>query len=145
MSARRLDSVLRVRAIREQLARGDVAQRRGELTARRADEERALAAIRSADRAEAVAAPLFLARRAMLAGGARDAKTAGSATAVAADELNAAAERWRVAAQRLDGIERLVDRLRDEAELDEQRRTANELDDLVVARRLVPQSREQVA
>jgi hypothetical protein len=145
VSARRLDAVLRVRSLREQLARGDVARQRAILAARQDREARALAAIRSADRSAAVAASLFLARRAMLAGGARDAKAAGEATAVARDELEAAAEHWRAAAQRLDGIERLVDRLTKEAELDEQRETANELDDLVLARRSLARDRRHVA
>lgn len=135
MSARRLDAVLRIRALREQLARGDVARQRAELQAREDGQAAALAAIRVADRSAAVAAPLFLARRAMLAGGAHDAQAAGAAVAVAQDELDAAAAHWRETAQRLDGIERLVERLTAEAEEEEQRQIANELDDLVLARR----------
>lgn len=145
MSTRRLDSVLRVRTIREQIARGEVARKRAELDARWDDEARAVAAIRAVDRASALAAPLFLARRAMLASGAQDAKIARAANAVAQEELDAAAGHWRVVAQRLDGIERLVDRLRAEADLDDQRRSANEIDDLVIARRSPHHRQEHVA
>jgi hypothetical protein len=134
MSARRLDAVLRIRALREQLARGDVARHRAELQAQEAGQVAALAAIRAADRSVAVEAPLFLARRAMLAGGAHDAQLAGAAVVVAQDELDAAAAHWRETAQRLDGIERLVERLTAEAEHEQQRQIANELDDLVLAR-----------
>lgn len=145
MSTRRLDAVLRIRALREQLARGDVARHRATLTARQDDESRAVAAIRVADRSTAVAAPLFLARRAMLAGGARDARSAGEATGVARGELDEAAAHWRATAQRLDGIERLVERLASEARVDEERGAANELDDLVLMRRTSSRTSEPAA
>lgn len=135
MTTRRLDAVLRVRELREQLARGDVARQRAVLHAREDAEASARAAIQVADRSHAVAAPLFLARRAMLAGGAAEVRTAGLATHAARHELDEAAAHWRRTAQRLDGIERLVERLTAEAEIDARRADANELDDLVLMRR----------
>ncbi len=144
MSGRRLDAVLRVRALREQLARSEVARQRGVLSAREDAAARAHAAIRRADRRDAVEAPLFLARRAMLAGGVRDANTAGAAAGMAREDLDAAAARWRETARRLDGVERLVERLTAEADVEERRRDAKELDDLVISRHTSENTRERI-
>lgn len=134
MSRRRLDAVVRVRTLREQLARGEVSRRHGALEDRRRAESDAWAAIRDADRDPTLDARVFIGRRGMLAAGAREAEVAAEATVNARTELHHAAEHWQQTARRLDGIERLVDRLTDEVRADEQRRTANELDDLVVMR-----------
>ncbi len=134
MSGRRLDAVVRVRTLREQLARGEVSRRRAELTARQQLEAEAWAAIRETDRSDRVEARMFLGRRAMLAAGAREADAAGAATGAARHELHHASDHWQQTARRLDGIERLVERVTAEAAADEQRRDANELDDLVVMR-----------
>ncbi len=134
MSGRRLDAVVRVRALREQLARGEVSLRHASLTDRQHAEAAAWQAIRDAGEPSAVDGRLFVGRRAMLSAGVREADAAVEATGVARVELDHAADHWRQTARRLDGIERLVERLADEAEGDERRRDANDLDDLVVMR-----------
>lgn len=134
MSARRLDTVLRVRAIREQIARGDVARQRMDLEQRCDEQARAISAISDPDRSSAIEAPLFLARRAALSGGVRDVDVATAATDVSREELDVVSLRWREAAQQLDGIDRLIEQMRAITHADDQRREANELDDLVVMR-----------
>jgi flagellar export protein FliJ len=134
VSRRRIDTVVRVRAIHERLARGEVARRRAELERRREAEAAAWAALRRADDRSPTSAPPFLARRDVLRAGVVDAAAHGERTALAAHHVDAAMDGWRDAARRLDGIERLAERLRAEAAAEQERRTRVEIDDLVIAR-----------
>lgn len=134
MSARRLDTVLRVRALREQLARADVTLRRAQLDDRRQAEAQAWAAVRSEDGVTRFDPAALLARHTMLANGVRSAKVAGEAVSVANDALETATADWQDSARRLDGIERLVERHAVEAAAEDRRREANTLDDTIVSR-----------
>lgn len=134
MSARRLDTVLRVRALREQMARADVVRRSAELSARREAEQRAWEAVRRDDGLARYDPASLVARHTMLANGVRSAKAAGQAVADATHGLETATADWQVTARRLDGIERLVERHAVEVAAELERRDATTLDDTIVSR-----------
>ena len=129
-TADRLATVLRVRRVQEQVAAG-------RLAAAEADRRAAEASL--ADRRAAVRVPRPDHHLVELAWAAADrAATAASIAVATADGERAT---WSDAARRVKGLERLDERLRDEARLDERRRQAGVLDDLVttrVARRSAP-------
>lgn len=135
MSDRRVETVLRVRALRERVARAQVAQRRQVLNARRHDEVAAWAAVRTRSSTRMLGAGGFVAHRAMLGAGVYEATAAGDRVTAADGDVTAAMSTWRDEARRLDGIERLVERIRAEEAFEAQRLEYNELDDLVVMRR----------
>ena len=106
-----LATVLRVRAIEEEVARGSLAQAV-------ADEAEAAAAVARAGQAydAAVAGSAvgpvagFLADRTYRAALAADASAAGGRRAVAASGVDTARQAWSAAAMRLSALERLRDR-----------------------------------
>lgn len=137
MSGRRLDTVMRVRRIQEQLASAEVGRNRLAL----ADAERAERAAWRLVADRAATAPTtttrrdaLLAERAKLAVGIAVAHRLGDSTAAAHHHVDLAIDDWRRAAQRLDGIERLSERLTAAERAEEERREIVELDDLVVMR-----------
>lgn len=122
-TADRLATVLRIRRVQEQVAAG-------RLAAAEADRRAAEGAL--ADRRAAVRVPRPDRHVVELAWAAADrATTAASVAAATADGERAT---WSDAARRVKGLERLDERLRDEARLAGHRRQAALLDDLVTTR-----------
>jgi hypothetical protein len=134
VNERRIDTVLRVRALRERIARAEVARRRTTLEQRRAEEEAAWAAVRARSSTGALGADRFVAHRVMLGAGVLEASTAGERVATADGEVATAMSTWQDEARRLDGIERLAERIRTESRAEVQRLEYRELDDVVVMR-----------
>ena len=134
MSGRRMATVLRVRTLQERIARGEVGRRRGDLDAARRSEAAAWRDVQARSRLAPSAAARFVGHRGMLGGGVAEATDLAVHTAAAARAVDVALDAWRVQAQRLDGIERLVERMRLAAAAEEARREANAVDDLVVMR-----------
>jgi hypothetical protein len=135
--SRRIDTVVRVRRIQEQLASAEVARTRMELVRTETAECEARALV--GDRAAApTASPAdvtsLLAWRTKLDGGMHEVDRRGEATAHAVHHADLAVVDWRQAMQRLDGIERLSDRVVAEERAEEERKAGIELDDLVVMR-----------
>lgn len=120
----RLDAVLRVRRVQEDVERARVA-------AAAADEARAAAALDArTERVRTGPADRTLVELAWLA-----LDRARLDRAAYASVLDARRADWAVAAQRVKGLERLVDRRAEEARRDEARRSLAVADDLVTARR----------
>lgn len=134
MKHSRLETVVRIRRLQERIARGEVLAARRAVTI--ADDERA--AIVSLVEDIASAAPTggraFLAHRKLVEGGIGDVFAAGERVDETRRHAHRSLDRWHDAARRLDGVERLDERLTAVAEADEQRRVAIELDDLTVMR-----------
>ncbi len=134
MNQRRLDTVVRVRALRERIARSDVARRQIELAGERALEAAAWARLGERSTEVHQRAPRFVAHRAMLDEGVHEARRAGDRVAAAGANVADAMSVWRDEARRLDGIERLAERVRTDAAAELERLERNEIDDLVVMR-----------
>jgi hypothetical protein len=112
VTARRLDTVVRIRALQERLAKGEVMARR--LEQQRCEDDASRAHQLVSDRARPPAAPTsahrFLASRSMLGAGMATADRARRAADDARCEFDAAVESWTRASQRLEGVERLDER-----------------------------------
>lgn len=136
MSARRLDTVLRIRSLQERLAKGEVMARRLEQQRCEADAARArsLVAERAVPGTSPVSATNFVAHRSMLGAGTAQADRARAVALGAREEVATAVELWTEASQRLDGVERLDERATADAVAEQQRVDGVELDDLVVMR-----------
>ena len=134
MSSRRIDTVVRIRRLQEQLASAEVARSRQLLAdAKRAEHDAwDLVADRSAEAPPTTGA--LLASRAKLDGGVIHATKLGHQTVHAVHHADVAIHDWRDAMQRLDGIERLSDRLIEHDRAEGERKSGVELDDLVVMR-----------
>ncbi len=134
MSRSRLETVVRVGELRERIARGRVGVARRDandrLTARSA------AALRldelAADPPRAAAA--FVDHRRVLDGGVRALAGAEAALSSARDDVVHALAGWEAAAQRLEGVHRLDERLAAADDVLRNRREAAETDDLNVVR-----------
>lgn len=134
MNERRIATVLRVRSLQERIARSDVARQRVALEHAQGAERAAWEQLDRHSREAPATAGGFLAHRSMLDGGVAEAHQARYHVAEADRRVDHSIAAWQVEAQRLDGIERLAERVRAEASADLARRTANEIDDLVVMR-----------
>jgi hypothetical protein len=139
MSTRRIETVVRVRRLQEQLASAEVARTRHAAIAAETDERAAWQLV--ADRSETArnrptrtGIADVLAERTKLAGGIAHAAGHADRTATAHHHLDLALDDWRIAMQRLDGIERLNDRLVTAERAEHDRTEMIELDDLVVMR-----------
>ena len=134
MSARRIDTVVRIRRLQEQLASAEVARSRQAVDLAQRAEQTAwqLIAERAVSRASTVDA--LLAERTMLAGGLHHANRLADVAATAHHHADLALTDWRGAMQRLDGIERLSERLTAAERAEDERKQGVELDDLVVMR-----------
>lgn len=139
-STKRLAAVLRIRQIQERGARGELAneRRRHRLAAaaeqatwRALDEGEsgAVGATVSATGAEGITG-----RRLVVDVGVRAASNQHEATTAAAAAVANARDRWTAAARRVEGMQRLADRLGASEHDEHQRLAANEIDDLVLAR-----------
>ena len=134
MSSRRIDTVVRIRRLQEQLASAEVARSRQALELAERAELEAWDLV--ADRAKsAVATPdALLATRAKLDGGVTHATRLGNDKVDAIHHADVAIHDWHEAMMRLDGIERLSDKLVEQDRAADERKSGVELDDLVVMR-----------
>ena len=131
----RLERVLTVRRVAED-------QAKAALLAARVDEQRAVETLdlRTQRYAERPRPPAhldptsFLAERFLAAAAAGAVRYAADARARAAERVEVARVGWTDAHRRVDGLERLDARRRDEHALDAQRTADAEVDDVVVAR-----------
>ena len=134
MNRGRLETVVRIRALQERVARAEVERRRAVV----ADRDRAVrdardAVDRRAGRAPATAAA-FAAQRSMLMVGMGEVEAAGRALEGAHAEVATSLASWTDASRRREGVERLDERVREEQRADDAMRSQAELDDLVVMR-----------
>ncbi len=134
MNEQRLDTVVRVRALRERIARSEVARRRIELEQQRALEAAAWAVVGERTSSEHRRVPRFVAHRAMLEAGVHEAQWAAMQVTAADERVATAMSHWQDEARRLDGIERLAERVHAEAAAERERVERNEIDDIVVMR-----------
>lgn len=134
MSRSRLENVVRIRTLQEQIARGEVERRRR--TERQRETEVAEARLAVAARADDhPSSPLaFVAQRAMLDVGLVHVGLAEQRQTLAQVDVAQSVDDWTDASRRLEGVERLERRLDEQARLDEALRVQNEIDDLVVTR-----------
>ena len=132
----RLDAVLRVRRLQERRARGQVAMDRRRHRLADEAERRTWDLLDGQERSAPVLirAGDALGRYAMRTAGVLAAETQHTATEQAAVQAEASVQNWTVAARRVEGLERLAERLAALVEEDRQRAAANEVDDLVLAR-----------
>lgn len=131
----RLDTVLRVRQVEEDRARGELALANRAL----ADADALLedridhyGAVPHPDAPLPMAA--FLASRDRQEWAARAVVTAGTARLVADAQVAVRRDEWSAAATRVAALERLDERRREEHRLESQRQEGLEVDDIVVAR-----------
>lgn len=135
--SRRIDTVVRVRRIQEQLASAEVARTRLDLVRAEQAERDALelvGAIAASAGTEPATVTSLLAWRTKLDGGMHEVDRRGEVTVHAVHHADLAVVDWRQAMQRLDGIERLSDRLVAAERAEDERKAGVELDDLVVMR-----------
>lgn len=131
---RRLDAVLRVRALREQLARADIAAEQQALTQHLESERRAWAAVHAIGRPGVVTARQLAMHHARRAAALSAAERSGDRVHDARRRVGTATALWHEEAQRLDGAERLDERQTAAARAEAERAEYTALDDLVVMR-----------
>lgn len=136
MNRDRLRSVLRVREVQERTARGELARTRW--VHRAADEAerstwRMLDDRIARDRTARSAADL-LAARSIVDAGMLAAETQRACTRRAEADVGGALQSWSIAARRVEGLVRLSERAAQEARAEVVRKSANEIDDLVLIR-----------
>ena len=135
-SSARIASVLRIRRLQERRERAEVAARRRTHLSAADAETRAWTAVSDHERSPVSGtAAALVARRAILAGGVGVAQRRGETTLIAAHDVDVQVATWSVAAQRVEGLERLEDKIRTAERAEREQREALELDDLVLARR----------
>lgn len=134
-------AVLRIRKLQERRARGDLAMRRmdhrtAEHAERRTWEllDARLAAAAATNPMHRAGAVSLRAERAVVDAGVLGAARQHVDTEHAAGRVAVAVDEWTVAARRVEGLERLSERLDELARDEAQRKAANEIDDLVLAR-----------
>ena len=131
----RLDTVLRVRQVEEERARGQLALANREMAEADALLEARIDHYGDVPRTE-VALPVsaYLATRDRQEWAARAVVAAGTARLVAEAQVAVRRDEWSAAASRVAALERLDERRRDEHRLEAQRQEGLEVDDIVVAR-----------
>lgn len=138
MSANRMSSVLRIRKLQERRARGELAMSRRDHRAAEAAERRTWtmldARLAAAAFGNAGGGVSLRADRAVVEAGVLGAARQHGETAEAAAKVVVAMDGWTIAARRVEGLERLSERLDDAAKAEADRLAANEIDDLVLAR-----------
>lgn len=134
MNRDRLATVVRVRTLQEQIARSAVARQRLVVDQHRRNVEATVQSLERAAEIQHVDPNRFVSHRQMLDAGLRDIGRAENGLDNAGVELGGVMEHWTGAAQRLDGIERLDDRVRTAHDAETERRESATLDELVVMR-----------
>ncbi|MFT7502916.1 MAG: flagellar export protein FliJ [Gammaproteobacteria bacterium] len=127
-----MDTVVRIRGLQERIARADVARDQVLIAERRRYESAAVSAVDDASNSTPTGAAKFVAHRRMLDGGMRDISLAAAAVVVAHNALTSSLASWSIAAQRLEGVERLQERATDSAEAELEHSERAELDDIVI-------------
>lgn len=135
MSARRLDTVVRIRRLQERLASGQVAVERQRLGLAEEAERAAwlMVSVRTPT-AGSTPADAFRSHRGLLAAGAGEASSLRIVSQAAVQRVESVLVTWQDARQRLDGIERLERRLAVEQHEESIRKESVEMDDLVITR-----------
>ena len=134
-----MSSVLRIRQLQERRARGELAMSRRDHRAAETAERRTWKLL-DARLAAAVSAGMgdgaisLRADRAVVDAGVLGAARQHGQTVAAAAQVEVAMEGWTIAARRVEGLERLSERLDAAAKAEADRLAANEIDDLVLAR-----------
>jgi hypothetical protein len=136
----RIAAVLRIRRLQERRERAEVAGRRREHRGAQEAETTAWRAVSSRPFPTAISGASIAGHRAVLEGGIGVARRRNEATGLAAHAVEVQVATWSVAARRVEGLERLDERLRAAEQADLERREAIEVEDLVLARRPHPQS-----
>jgi hypothetical protein len=131
---RRIDTVVRIRRLQEQLASGELARSRQALDLAVLAERDAWQLVADRSGAPAETPDALRATRAKLDGGVTHATRLGDDKVQAIHHADVAMHDWRDAMQRLDGIERLSDKLTEQDRAEDERKSGVELDDLVVMR-----------
>lgn len=135
MNRGRLAAVLRVRELQERGARGELA-RTNEQLRRAADAERHTWT--SLDRAApgtSLTSAEMAARQARRSAGLLAASTQRLITNHAEEGMHVARDEWTIAARRVEALERLDERNRENDAVEFERSRNNEIDDMVLARR----------
>ena len=139
-SSKRLAAVLRIRQIQERSARGKLAvERRRHRLAEDAEEQtwtqlddRAAQSVGTT--VSSVGPQSLVGGRLITDAALRAADRQHAETEQAAADVTAAMDHWTIAARRVEGMERLADRVATAEDEERQRVAANEIDDLVLAR-----------
>lgn len=136
MNRRRVDTVLRIRELQERLAKQQVVSARLVLAEReRAEHDaRALVADRARSGRGATTGAQLVDRRHMLSSGVEHSVRLAGQVLGASHTVDGTMVSWRVEAERLDGIERLSERIAEQEREETVRREAALIDDLVIAR-----------
>ncbi|WP_420452508.1 flagellar FliJ family protein [Ilumatobacter sp.] len=129
-----MDTVVRVRALQERIARGGIGRERSAADARRAQVDAAMAAVVDRQGRAVPSAGAFVAQRATLAAGVGALDRARDALAEANLGVERSIAEWTEASRRLEGVERLEARVLDEQRTADAAREQAVLDDLVVTR-----------
>jgi len=135
MNGHRLGSVLRIRHLQERAARGELAASRNvhrlAETAERTTWETLDERVANPAAPEAPSTAL-IATQMLVASGMLAAERQHVATVTAGEVVVHATEEWTLAARRVEGLERLVERQDIAAREEAVRRASNEVDDLVL-------------
>ena len=136
MNRDRLASVMRIRQIQERSARGTLAVTRQELRAASAAERRTWDTLdeRRGDGCGVLPARGLHALHDAVTAGVLAAGTQHQVTCNAETAAEMAVVDWTLAARRVEGLERLAERQRTIEQEEAGRRSANEIDDLVLVR-----------
>ena len=136
MSGNRLSSVLRIRHLQERASRGALAaSRHAHRTAESAERHTWVALdARMTGTRQLCSATELLGGQLSVRAGVLAAETQHVETLHAADNLAAANAEWKVAARRVEGLERLMERHEALAHEEAARVASNEIDDLVLVR-----------
>jgi len=136
MNGHRLGSVLRIRHLQERAARGELAASRNVLrvaeTAERTTWETLDERVANPAAAPEAASTALIATQMLVASGMLAAERQHVATVTAGEVVVHATEEWTLAARRVEGLERLVERQDIAAREEAVRRASNEVDDLVL-------------
>jgi flagellar export protein FliJ len=137
VNRKQLAAVLRIRELQERGARGELARARQNHQRAMATEMRTWTLIDEAGSGtpSGITAADLDGRQAIVAAGLLSVETQHLATERAGDVKELALEHWTAAARRVEALERLAERLAESEREEEQRLAANEIDDLVLARR----------
>lgn len=134
MSRSRLETVVRIRTLQEQIARGEVERERRNVRQREDDVAHADQAVASRAAQYATSPTAFAAHRSMLDVGLRHVGMAEQRCDLARLEADRSVTEWTAASRKLEGVERLDERINALRQATEALTAQKEIDDLVVTR-----------
>ncbi|MCU1361977.1 MAG: hypothetical protein JWN99_3266 [Ilumatobacteraceae bacterium] len=135
MNGRRLAAVLRVRALQERGARGELARTNEQLRVATAAEKHTWVSLDRAAPGSSMTSQEMAARQARRTSGLLAASSQRLMTDHAEEGMHVARDEWTVAARRVEALERLDERNRVTEAVEFERNRNNEIDDMVLARR----------